>query len=82
MGTTGERLRRTSILPLDGPEPDTAESEADALRRMARKVCAVDAIHQPRSFSGDGYGWVICVEDRQAWPCATVKAMEAANDAD
>lgn len=52
------------------------ESTEDALRRHARMVVAVEAIHQPRVFDGDGYSWTICVEDRQGWPCATLQAME------
>lgn len=36
---------------------------------------AVLRLHSKRTFDGDGYGWSVCAEDRQAWPCATVKAL-------
>ena len=36
---------------------------------------AVLRLHQPRQFAGDGYSWTVCVEDRQAWPCATWRAI-------
>lgn len=42
------------------------------------QVAAVLAIHVKRTFNGDGYGWSVCAEDRQAWPCATIEAIEAA----
>lgn len=37
-------------------------------------VDAVRCLHAPRSYSGDGYART-CVECRQAWPCATEKAL-------
>lgn len=40
-------------------------------------VAAVLRVHQPRIHDGDGYSWTVCVEDRQQWPCATVKAIDA-----
>ena len=41
------------------------------------RVEAVLALHSKRVFNGDGYGWSVCAECRQAWPCATVAAVEA-----
>lgn len=41
-------------------------------------IAAVLRIHARRIYDGDGYGWSICVEDRQHWPCATVQALEDA----
>lgn len=41
-------------------------------------VAAVRSLHAPRDFSGDGYGWSVCVEDRQQWPCATERAIREA----
>lgn len=57
---------------------DEQERPEDAARRFARQVLAVEALHTKRVFDGDGYGWSICVEDRQHWPCATRQAIEAA----
>lgn len=35
-------------------------------------------LHSKRVFHGDGYGWEVCAECRQAWPCATEKAIRNA----
>jgi hypothetical protein len=43
------------------------------------RVAAVLALHSKRQFSGDGYGWALCAECRQSWPCATVRAIEMAD---
>lgn len=40
-----------------------------------RAIQAVLSIHGKRVYDGDGYGWAICIEDRQHWPCATVQAL-------
>ena len=45
--------------------------------RWQQLVGAIRAVHSKREFSGDGYGWSVCVEDRQSWPCATIEALEA-----
>lgn len=61
------------------PEPARdAESVVpeDPIRPEWRAVDAVLHIHSKRMYDGDGYGWAICIEDRQHWPCATVKALE------
>lgn len=36
---------------------------------------AVRRLHNKRTFNGDGYGWSVCAECRQAWPCATEDAL-------
>lgn len=45
---------------------------------FAAAVAAVQRLHDQRVFNGDGYGWTICAECRQAWPCATIDAVNAA----
>lgn len=64
----------------NGETADLTERPEDTVRRFARQLVAVQSIHTKRTFDGDGYGWSICVEDRQSWPCATVQAIERAND--
>lgn len=44
----------------------------------AAAIEAIEHLHSERVFHGDGYGWSVCAEDRQAWPCATVKAIDDA----
>ena len=39
-------------------------------------ITEVLRLHSERRFSGEGYGWSVCVECRQSWPCATVQAIE------
>ena len=46
--------------------------------RWERLVIAVRQLHSPRVFSGDGYGWTVCAECRQVWPCATENAIVGA----
>lgn len=41
-------------------------------------MAAVWEVHSKRVFNGDGYGWEICAECRQAWPCATEQAVAKA----
>jgi hypothetical protein len=38
---------------------------------------AIRQLHAERRFNGDGYGWSVCVECRQAWPCATEQAVRS-----
>lgn len=45
-----------------------------------RAVHQVFRLHARRDFQVDGYGYAVCVEDRQAWPCATVQAIESTLD--
>jgi len=39
------------------------------------QAAAVLDLHAKRSLSGDGYTNHWCVECRQDWPCATLRAM-------
>ena len=38
---------------------------------------AIRQLHSERRYSGDGYGWSVCAECRQAWPCATEQAIQS-----
>lgn len=38
----------------------------------------VRQLHSERRFSGDGYGWSVCAECRQAWPCRTEQMITEA----
>jgi len=62
---------------MHGIAHDAAVSHAELLRRDIA-LDAVRRLHSPRSFSGDGYGWTVCAEDRQQWPCATERAIQEA----
>lgn len=61
-------------LPVDWFKLD--EVVGERLAHSAREVAnAVLRLHSRRNFDGDGYGWSVCAEDRQTWPCATVVAL-------
>lgn len=45
-------------------------------RSWEQSVRNVLHLHSKRTFNGDGYGWSVCAECRQAWPCATVTAID------
>lgn len=53
---------------------DALNNEADSMRQ---RIEAIERLHSKRTFHGDGYGWSLCAEDRQAWPCATVTAINS-----
>lgn len=38
-------------------------------------------LHSERKFTGDGYGWSVCAECRQTWPCETVQGLDSGRDA-
>lgn len=44
---------------------------------FAIAIVNVNELHSRRMFDGDGYGWAVCVECRQAWPCMTQQALRA-----
>jgi hypothetical protein len=77
------KVRREAMgcdAPVGWNEPPTAEDTAAGeetvrIYRARQALHRVLAVHAPRTFDGDGYGWTICVEDRQAWPCVTVRAV-------
>jgi hypothetical protein len=50
--------------------------EDDPVKLSWRIAQAVLSIHGKRVYDGDGYGWAICIEDRQHWPCATIQALQ------
>lgn len=55
---------------------DLDEIVGERLSNAADEVAQVVlAVHVKRTFNGDGYSWTHCVEDRQAWPCATARAV-------
>jgi hypothetical protein len=43
-------------------------------------VRSVLRLHSKRVFDGDGYGWALCAECRQSWPCATVQAIHGVGE--
>jgi hypothetical protein len=73
---SADRWCRVGSAPgLDGwIVPDPADEP-----QFDSRVAAVLALHSKRQFSGDGYGWALCAECRQSWPCATVRAIEMAD---
>lgn len=44
---------------------------------FALAVISVNDLHSRRNFDGDGYGWSVCAECRQTWPCMTQQALRA-----
>ena len=54
------------------------QADFDAQQGDPAALTAVRKLHSRRDFSGDGYGWSLCTEDRQQWPCATERAIREA----
>lgn len=60
---------------------DQWERDQAERRRAEANVAAVEAIrkiHSERHFYRAGTDWSECAEDRQAWPCATERAIRVA----
>lgn len=54
---------------------EKAEPLAESVRGPLLAIVLVRQLHSKRVFNGDGYGWSVCAECRQAWPCATEQAI-------
>ena len=64
-------------LPHDLSDDDLSYRERDSLRALDA-LRAVLSLHAPRTVVPDVGPGDVCVECRQAFPCATVKSIEAA----
>lgn len=54
--------------------------DAALLDRLLDIDTALRQLHGERRFSGDGYGWTVCAECRQSYPCQTIKVMNGCGD--
>lgn len=59
-----------------------SDSIDSMVERLVAMVHAVERLHSERSFTieGGGYGYSVCAECRQAWPCATQQAIDELRD--
>lgn len=56
------------------------ERTEDALRRLARRLVAIDDLHQQRVRTVDGHTLRWCRECQQDWPCPTYSVSHGDHD--